>query len=123
VSFASHGPLPIASRSTMNTAPPPLPPPPSIPDLENGYDAGWHHANSDSSNSLPPINPNSSLFGGHRRPETASQSDPMQIDECEGRQSGPVSRSPEAQINIEPPPVTEGLPSLMSINTNLTGPV
>ncbi|KAJ5320338.1 hypothetical protein N7508_000621 [Penicillium antarcticum] len=123
LSFASHGPLPIASRSNMNTAPPPLPPPPSIPDLENGYDAGWHHANSEPSTSLPPIQSNSSLLGGHRLPETASQGDSMQIDECEGRQSAPILRSPEAQINIEPPPVTEGLPSLMSINTNLTGPV
>ncbi|CAG8393892.1 unnamed protein product [Penicillium salamii] len=113
LSFSSHGPLPIASRSIMDTAPPPLPPPARIHDLEIGYDAGWQHANSQSSASLPPINPGSSLLGGHRRSEAASQGDPMQIDEVEGRQNGlPVSRSPETQITIDPPPpVTDGFPN------------
>ncbi|KAJ5133914.1 hypothetical protein N7526_005279 [Penicillium atrosanguineum] len=122
--FSSHGPLPIPSRPAMNTAPPPLPPPSRIRDLENGYDAGWLHGNPGrSTNALPPINPNSSLFGGHRRPETAIRSDPMAVDELEGRQSGlPVSRSPEAQIKIEPPPPTDdGFPSSMAVNS--TGPI
>ena len=104
----------------MHTAPPPLPPPPRIRDLENGYDAGWLHANSGRPQTvLPPINPNSSLFGGHRRPESAPRSDRMVVDELEGRQSGiPVSRSPEAQIKIEPPPPTnEGFPNSMSVNS------
>ncbi|KAJ5172421.1 hypothetical protein N7492_005014 [Penicillium capsulatum] len=123
--FASHGPLPIPTRPAMDSAPPPpLPPPPRIHNLENGYDAGWHHANNDqSSTTLPPINPNSSLFGGHRRPDPAPRSDPMAIDELEGRQSGfPHSRSPEAQIKIEPPPPTnDGFPSATSLNPS--GPI
>ncbi|KAJ5368302.1 uncharacterized protein N7496_008062 [Penicillium cataractarum] len=123
-SFSSHGPLPIPSRPAMHTAPPPLPPPPRIHDLENGYDAGWLYANSSrSTTSLPPINPNSSLFGGHRRPDSAPRSDRMAVDELEGRQSGlPLSRSPEAQIKIEPPPPTdEGFPNSMSVSA--TGPI
>ena len=122
--FSSHGPLPIPSRPVMNTAPPPLPPPSRIRDLENGYDAGWLHGNPGrSTNILPPINPNSSLFGGHRRPDSTSKSDPMVVDELEGRQSGlPISRSPEAQIKIEPPPPTDdGFPNSMAVNS--TGPI
>lgn len=122
--FSSHGPLPIPSRPTMNTAPPPLPPPPRIRDLENGYDAAWMYANSARSAAvLPPINPNSSLFGGHRRPESAPQGDRMALDELEGRQSGmPISRSPEAQIKIEPPPPThDGFPNAMSVPSS--GPI
>ncbi|KAJ5673886.1 hypothetical protein N7462_009325 [Penicillium macrosclerotiorum] len=122
--FSSHGPLPIPSRSVMNTAPPPLPPPPRIHDLENGYDAGWLHANSGRpATVLPPINPNSSLFGGHRRPDSTPQSDRMVVDELEGRQSGlPLAHSPEAQIKIEPPPPTDdGFPNSMSINS--AGPI
>ncbi|KAF3399893.1 hypothetical protein F1880_008320 [Penicillium rolfsii] len=123
-SFSSHGPLPIPSRPAMHTAPPPLPPPPRIRDLENGYDAGWLYANSSrATTSLPPINPNSSLFGGHRRPDSTPMSDRMAVDELEGRQKGlPLSRSPEAQIKIEPPPPTdEGFPNSMVVNT--TGPI
>lgn len=122
--FSSHGPLPIPSRPTMNTAPPPLPPPPRIRDLEDGYDAGWLHANPGrSADALPPINPNSSLFGGHRRPESTSHSDRMALDELEGRQSGvPLPRSPEAQIKIQPPPPTDdGFPNSMAINS--AGPI
>ncbi|KAJ6164169.1 hypothetical protein N7470_002841 [Penicillium chermesinum] len=119
----SHGPLPIPSRSAMHTVPPPLPPPPRIRDLENGYDAGWLHANSGRPHTvLPPINPNSSLFGGHRRPDSTPRSDRMVVDELEGRQSGPpVSRSPEAQIKIEPPPPTDdGFPNSMAGERNFS---
>ncbi|KAJ6103937.1 hypothetical protein N7486_004159 [Penicillium sp. IBT 16267x] len=118
--FSSHGPLPIPSRPVMDTAPPPLPPPPRIRDLENGYDAGWLHANCERpSTALPPINPNSSLFGGHRRTDSTPRSDPMAVDELEGRQSGfPLSRSPEAHIKIEPPPPTDdGFPNSMSVTS------
>ncbi|KAJ5446921.1 hypothetical protein N7445_001742 [Penicillium cf. griseofulvum] len=127
LALSSHGPLPIASRTrtTMNTAPPPLPPPPRIPDLEIGYDAGWQYANPQAPTSLPPINPSSSLFGGHRRPETASQGDPMQIDDLEGRQGGaPIARSPETQIQIQPPPpATDGFPNSMPVIPNPAGPI
>ncbi|KAJ5812213.1 hypothetical protein N7474_008514 [Penicillium riverlandense] len=122
--FSSHGPMPIPSRTAMNTAPPPLPPPPRIHDLDNGYDAGWLHANSEKPSHLAPINPNSSLFGGHRRAESVLQSDRMAVDDdFEGRQSGvPVSRSPEAQIMIAPPPpADEGFPN--SVSVNQSGPV
>ncbi|KAJ5763844.1 hypothetical protein N7533_002525 [Penicillium manginii] len=123
--FPTYGPLPIPSRPNMHTVPPPLPPPTRIHDLENGYDAGWLHANSDRSTSvLPPINPSSSLFGGGRsRPDSAAKSDRMDLDELEGRQSGmPLSRSSEAQIKIEPPPPTDdGFPNSMSVNPN--GPI
>lgn len=126
LAFSSHGPLPIASRTrtTMDTAPPPLPPPPIIPDLEMGHDAGWQYANSQTPTSLPPINPSSSLFGGHRRPVTASQGDPMQIDGLEGRQGAPVSRSPETQVQIQPPlSATDGFPNAMSVMPNPAGPM
>lgn len=127
LALSSHGPLPIASRArtTMNTAPPPLPPPSKIPGLEMGHDAGWEYANSRTPTSLPPINPSSSLFGGHRRPVTVSQGDPMQIDDLEGRQGGPkVSRSPETQVQIQPPlSATDGFPNSMSIIPNPTGPM
>ncbi|KAL4927187.1 putative C2H2 finger domain protein [Aspergillus undulatus] len=108
-SFPSQGPLPIRTNTMANFAPPPLPPPPRISDLENGYDAGWIHANSrlpPGSMKLAPINPNSSLFGDHRRPEYSfPRSDSMPLDELDGRQSGlPATRSPEAHIKIEPPP-------------------
>lgn len=108
-SFPSQGPLPIRTNTMTNFAPPPLPPPSHITDLENGYDAGWIHANSrlpPGSIKLAPINPNSSLFGDHRRPEYGvSRSDPMALDEFDGRQGSlPAARSPEAHIKIEPPP-------------------
>jgi len=122
--FSSHGPLPIPFRPAMNTAPPPLPPPSRIRDLESGYDVGWWHGNSGRfTNSLPPLNPESSLFDGHRRSDFAPMSDPMAVDELEGRRSGlPISRSPEAQIKIEPPPPTDdGFPNSMAVN--LTSPI
>ncbi|RDW57127.1 putative C2H2 finger domain protein [Aspergillus mulundensis] len=106
-----------------NFAPPPLPPPPRISDLENGYDAGWIHANArppPGSTKLAPINPNSSLFGDHRRPEyPLPRPDPMALDELNGRQSGLHSvRSPEAHIKIEPPPpADEGFRNSISMGT------
>ncbi|KAL6234185.1 hypothetical protein BDW75DRAFT_171548 [Aspergillus navahoensis] len=108
-SFPSQGPVPIRTNTMTNFAPPPLPPPPRISDLENGYDAGWIHANSrlpPASTKLAPINPSSSLFGDHRRSEySLPRPDPMTLDELDGRQSGrPAARSPEAHIKIEPPP-------------------
>ncbi|PYI22078.1 hypothetical protein BO86DRAFT_233226 [Aspergillus japonicus CBS 114.51] len=118
-SYPSHGPMPIRNNLTPNFAPPPLPPPPRISDLEDGYDAGWLHANSRGTTKLAPINPSSSLFGGHRRPEPVSLSDRMALDDLDGRQSGfPLSRSPEAHIRIEPPPpMDEGFRNAISIKS------
>ncbi|KAH8428753.1 putative C2H2 finger domain protein [Aspergillus melleus] len=120
-SYSPHGPMPIPTSSIATFAPPPLPPPPRISDLENGYDAGWLHANPKSpvgTTKLAPISPSSSLFGGHRRPESVPQGDRMMVDELDGRQSGlPISRSPEAHIKIEPPPpADEGFRNSMQIN-------
>ncbi|KAL2833392.1 hypothetical protein BDW59DRAFT_78975 [Aspergillus cavernicola] len=126
-SFPSQGPVPIRTNPMTNFAPPPLPPPSRISDLENGYDAGWIHANSrlpPGSMKLAPINPNSSLFGDHRRPEySLPRSDRMTLDELDGRQSGlPTTRSPEAHIKIEPPPpADEGFRNSVSINN--PGPI
>lgn len=39
-------PLPIPGDTNSDLAPPPLPPPPHISDLESGYEAGWEHASS-----------------------------------------------------------------------------
>ncbi|KAL4740318.1 hypothetical protein BDV11DRAFT_99846 [Aspergillus similis] len=120
-SFPSQGPVPIRTNTMTNFAPPPLPPPPRISDLENGYDAGWIHANSrlsQGSTKLAPINPNSSLLGDHRRPEyPLPRLDPMALDESDGRQNGlPAARSPEAHIKIEPPPpADEGFRNSFSI--------
>ncbi|KAL4921230.1 hypothetical protein BDW62DRAFT_141984 [Aspergillus aurantiobrunneus] len=120
-SFPSQGPVPIRTNTMTNFAPPPLPPPSHISDLENGYDAGWIHANSrlpPGSTKLAPINPNSSLFGDHRHSEhPLPRSDPLALDELDGRQSSlPASRSPEAHIKIEPPPpADEGFRNSVSI--------
>lgn len=103
LSISSHGPLPIFSQSAMNTVPTPLPPPPRIRDSEDGYDAGRLHTQPGRS----VIRANSSLCSGHRRAELKPHSDRMELDELEGSQSGvPVSRNPETQINIQPPPPT-----------------
>jgi hypothetical protein len=129
-SFPSQGPMPIRSNSMNNFAPPPLPPPPRISGLENGYDAGWIHANlrlqpgspQPGSSMLAPINPNSSLFGDHRRPEyPVPRSDRMILDESDGRQNAlPTSRSPEAHIKIEPPPpADEGFRNSVSISGSM----
>ena len=82
----------------MHTAPPPLPPPSRIRDLESGYDAGWNHANSErSASALPPINP--TLSRG-RISDSTLRSDPMAADELEGRYSGlALSCKPEVQFN------------------------
>lgn len=123
LSFSSPRSLPIAPRSIMHTAPPPLPPPARIHDLEMRYDAGWRHANSQSSASLPPINPGSSLLGGHPQSEADSQGDPMQIDEMNGKPNdGPVSRSPKTPNSSDPlPSITDALPNAMSGNPNPSG--
>ncbi|GFF53474.1 hypothetical protein IFM61392_01253 [Aspergillus lentulus] len=125
-SYSPLRPMPIPAKSITNFAPPPLPPPPHITDLEDGHDAGWLFANARNhpgSARLAPINPGSSLFGGHRRLESVCKTDRMALDELDGRQSGlPVSTSPKAHIKIEPPPpVEEGFRN--SITINAPGPI
>lgn len=107
----------VPSKQIPGSAPPPLPPPTRITDLENGHDTGWFHANSNArlaNTKLPPINPSSSLVGGHYRPEPVDQPDPMVIDEPEPRPNRPsFSGNTDARIKIEPP--------LLSVSTNFSG--
>lgn len=76
----------------------------------------WLHANSPSAfttANLAPVSPRSSLFGGDRRVESVSQSDPMILDDLDGRPNAmPTTQSPEAYIKIEPPPpLKDGFPT------------
>ncbi|KAE8150160.1 hypothetical protein BDV25DRAFT_115003 [Aspergillus avenaceus] len=117
--YSLPGPMPIPTSSMSTFAPPPLPPPPRIRDLEDGYDAGWVYAHSKGPGAkLAPISPSSSLLGGRLGP--VPQSDRMAIDDLDGRQTGlPVPRSPEAHIRIEPPPpADEGFRNSIPINTS-----
>ncbi|KAJ5167144.1 uncharacterized protein N7482_005925 [Penicillium canariense] len=98
--FQVEGRLPIDLRPMMHTTPPPLPPPPRIRDLESGYGAGWIPANSEKSAlALPLIDTTSGLFAG-RRSDSSLRSDPIAVDEPEGRQGGlPLSRKPKIQFD------------------------
>lgn len=116
---AASAPLPIPTRDMTSFAPPPLPPPPRISDLEHGHDAGWLHGNSEgaaAASRLPPINPESSLFGSHRRSDSTGRGDQMVTDE-DDRKGHQVFRAPETQIRIEPPPpAEEGFRNSVSMN-------
>ncbi|OKL58993.1 hypothetical protein UA08_05690 [Talaromyces atroroseus] len=83
-SFASPGPMRIPNKTVEAFAPPPLPPPQRINDLENGHDVGWLHANGmgrPDITKLAPINPGSSLLGGHRPPEPIPRIERMSLDD------------------------------------------
>ncbi|EED23768.1 C2H2 finger domain protein, putative [Talaromyces stipitatus ATCC 10500] len=89
-SYSSRGPMRIPTKTIEDFAPPPLPPPQRINDLENGHDAGWLHANGmgrPDMTKLAPINPSSSLFGGHRAPEPIPRIERMSLDDSAGRSS------------------------------------
>lgn len=107
-SFTSRRPMRIPTKNVQDFAPPPLPPPPHINSLQSGHDAGWIHANSSGFGNfgkLAPINPSSSLYGGHQRPEPLTRSERPMVAELDRRKSGtPLSKSPEAPIKIELPP-------------------
>ncbi|PCG94307.1 Zinc finger, C2H2 [Penicillium occitanis (nom. inval.)] len=86
----------IPTKTIEDFAPPPLPPPQRINDLEDGHDAGWLHANGmgrPDVTKLAPINPSSSLFGGHHAPEPIPRIERMSLDESIGRSSGGISRA------------------------------
>lgn len=103
--------IPTKQTSSLGSVPPPLPPPRFINDLENGYDAGWVHANiinSQPPTKLPRIDPGSSLLGGQ------DHADPIE------------SSSPDNHARVDQPPsspyfsVDEGRPrSSLSVSTNL----
>lgn len=100
-SFASRGPMRIPTKTVEDFAPPPLPPPQRINDLEDGHDAGWLHANGmgrPDVAKLAPINPSSSLFGGHRPPEPIPRIERMSLDDSDGRPNAGL-----AQPKIELP--------------------
>lgn len=87
-SFASPGPMRIPTKTVEAFAPPPLPPPQRINDLEDGNDVGWLHANAmgrPDIAKLAPINPSSSLFGGHRPPEPIPRIERMSLDDSDAR--------------------------------------
>lgn len=110
----------IPNRTIEDFAPPPLPPPPRINDLEDGHDAGWLHANSmgrPDVAKLAPINPGSSLLGGHHPPEPIPRLERMTLDESSYRTNDSFSH-----VKLEPPrPQEVGFGSTMS--TTLSEPV
>jgi hypothetical protein len=86
----------IPTKTIEDFAPPPLPPPQRINDLEDGHDAGWLHANGmgrPDVAKLAPINPSSSLFGGHQAPEPIPHIERMSLDDPIGRPSGGFSQA------------------------------
>lgn len=113
---SASGPMPIPSKDMSTFAPPPLPPPPRINDLENGHDAGWLHANPQEPPKLAPINPSSSLYGGSPT-NPAGRGEPMVLDDRDGRQSDlPHSKSDETHNKLEPPRLMDGLRSSTQVN-------
>uniref|UniRef100_A0A093Y849 C2H2-type zinc finger ascomycetes domain-containing protein n=1 Tax=Talaromyces marneffei PM1 TaxID=1077442 RepID=A0A093Y849_TALMA len=95
-SYLSRGPMRIPTKTIEDFAPPPLPPPQRINDLEDGHDAGWLHANGmgrPDITKLAPINPSSSLFGGHHAPEPIPRIERMSLDDSIDRSSGRFSQA------------------------------
>lgn len=125
--YPTRGPMRIPSKNIDNYAPPPLPPPRRISDLDQGHDAGWLHANSVSlsnSTKLPPISPTSSLLGGHRRPEQyLSNLEKKSLDDSDGRFKAHLpTQNSLTEVKIEPPRyVEEGFRN--SISTALSEPM
>jgi hypothetical protein len=108
---SSRGPMLIPSKRIEDFAPPPLPPPRRIDDLENGHDAGWLYANSIGGadlGKLAPINPGSSLMGGHRRPQPVPRIDRMSLEDSDGRSNnGIIPLGPQTQTRNEPPALVD----------------
>jgi hypothetical protein len=94
-------------KTRSDDAPPPLPPPTFIPELEHGHDAGWKFANDGvmggfQKSTLAPIKQGSSLHGGYVQPRlntksrSEDQAEEMEIDDESARKGSTVStiRSP-----------------------------
>jgi hypothetical protein len=116
----------IPNKTIEAFAPPPLPPPSRINGLEDGHDVGWIHANGMGTPDvakLAPINPTSSLYGGHRRPEPIPRLDRMTLDDYDDRgQTGFPEHYGRPQVRIEPPGhVEDGFRA--AISTKLVEPM
>jgi hypothetical protein len=102
-SYTSRAPMTIPHNRPAE-APPPLPPPRFIEDLENGHDLGWRWGNlaaHEGFGKLAPIKQSSSLNGGYRwTPTDTSRGDEateeMDVDSYFDRRGSTVStiRSP-----------------------------
>lgn len=99
--------------------PPPLPPPRYIEDLANGHDPGWKWGNTFNGggfgkSTLAPINPASSLYGGHRRPDLEDRDESMDLEHIDRRGStvSTIQSPSDPEIKMEPlQPVDEGFQS------------
>lgn len=101
--------MPIPN-SRGEEAPPPLPPPRYLEDLDNGHDSGWTWANSLArgdgfgQRTLAPIKRGSSLYGGYMRGRMDGTDNPMAGDDDHDRRGSTVStiKSPsEADVRMD----------------------
>jgi hypothetical protein len=95
---ASHpptAPLSMAIPNTRETAPPPLPPPRHIPELNDGHDSGWRWANgrsnSDAAAHFQQVKPGSSLLGGSPQRPALFRAHSDQFKTKSPRESGVMS--------------------------------
>ncbi|KAK2749584.1 hypothetical protein FQN57_005806 [Myotisia sp. PD_48] len=102
-SSSAYKPM-VIRNAKQPLAPPPLPPPRYIEDLARGYDSGWKWGNSFNSDygdspiavghsygkgtTLAPINPSSSLFGGHARPPLVRRDETFHFEDGVQRPAG-----------------------------------
>jgi hypothetical protein len=119
--YPTKGAMRIPSKGVENYAPPPLPPPRRISDLDQGHDAGWLYANSVNSATLPPISPTSSLAGGHHRPgpflSSGLEKNPSDVSDRRFK-----SRHNLNEVHVEPTRyIEDGLRN--SLSTTLSEPM
>jgi len=120
---SSSGAMAIRSVND-NSVPPPLPPPRHIADLEHGHDQGWKWGNRSEEgelgqNILAPIKPNSSLHGGHIRPEFGRRDEKFSVDDVGKRRNGMPSTkfTLEGKLKTEPSQSwEEGYPNSLASN-------
>jgi hypothetical protein len=123
--YPTKGAMRIPSKGVENYAPPPLPPPRRISDLDQGHDAGWLYANSVNSATLPPISPTSSLAGGHHRPgpflSSGLEKNPSDVSDRRFK-SHESTRHNLNEVHVEPPRyIEDGLRN--SLSTTLSEPI